>query len=84
MAERKRKTRRRPKPEHLELIKATRVVLATAHRDHDPTNNNPLNLRGASQRCHLAQDRGEHQRRRRLTLLQRKALGDLFLGSYSG
>jgi hypothetical protein len=27
---------------------------------------------------------GEHQRRRRLTLLQRKALGDLFLGSYSG
>ena len=36
------------------------------------------------QRCHLAQDRGEHQRRRRLTLLQRKAIGDLFLGAYSG
>ena len=74
----------RPKPEHLESLKVTRVVLATAHRDHDPTNNKPRNLAALCQRCHLAQDRGEHQRRRRLTLLQRKAVGDLFLGSYSG
>ena len=60
----------------------TRVVLATAHLDHDPTNNRPRNLKALCQRCHMLHDRQEHQRRRWLTLRRRKALGDLFLGLY--
>lgn len=60
----------------------TRVYLATAHIDHDPTNNRLGNLKAFCQRCHLAHDRLEHQRRRRTTIFRRKALGDLFLGRY--
>ncbi len=66
----------------LTQIKTTRVVLVTAHRDHDPTNNRPPNLVAFCQRCHLLHDRDEHRRRRWLTLFRRKALGDLFLGRY--
>ena len=66
----------------LALISTTRVVLATAHRDHDPTNNRPRNLVAFCQRCHMLHDREEHRRRRWLTLFRRKALGDLFLGRY--
>ncbi len=58
------------------------VVLATAHLDHDPTNNPPRNLKALCQRCHMLHDRDEHCRRRRLTLRMRKAIGDLFLGFY--
>ena len=64
-------------------IYATRVVLATAHLDHDPTNNRPGNLKALCQRCHMLHDRQEHRRRRLLTLRQRKALGDPSLGRYS-
>ena len=63
-------------------VRTTRVVLAAAHRDHDPTNNRPRNLVALCQRCHLIHDREEHRRRRWLTLFRRKALGDLFLGRY--
>jgi hypothetical protein len=66
----------------LAQVRTTRVVLATAHRDHDPTNNRPRNLVALCQRCHLQHDREEHRRRRWLTLFRRKALGDLFLGRY--
>ena len=66
----------------LTQVTTTRVVLATAHRDHDPTNNRPRNLVAFYQRCHLLHDREEHRRRRWLTLFRRKALGDLFLGRY--
>jgi hypothetical protein len=65
-----------------ERVRTTRVVLATAHRDHDPTNNRLSNPVALCQRCHLQHDREEHRRRRWLTLFQRKALGDLFLGRY--
>ena len=58
------------------------MVLATAHLDHDPTNNRPRNLKALCQRCHMLHDHREHRRRRFLTLRQRKALGDLFLGLY--
>ena len=60
----------------------TRVVLASAHLNHDPTENGPRNLKALCQRCHLLHDRTEHQRRRWLTLRGRKAIGDLFLGLY--
>ena len=62
---------RRLKPPHslLERTRTTRVVLATAHRDHDPTNNDASNLAALCQRCHILHDREEHLRRRRLTYL---------------
>ena len=60
----------------------TRVVLATAHLDHDPTNNRPRNLAALCQRCHILHDGEEHRRRRRLTYRMRRALGDLFTGPY--
>jgi hypothetical protein len=63
-------------------IRATRVFLAAAHVDHDPTNNRPRNLKAFCQRCHMLHDRDEHHRRRWITLTKRKAVGDLFLGLY--
>ncbi len=81
-----RPVRNLPRPEALPahvLRRTTRVVLATAHLDHDPTNNRPRNLKALCQRCHMLHDRQEHRRRRLLTLRQRKALGDLFLGAYA-
>jgi hypothetical protein len=68
--------------EMLRQLRRTRVVLATAHRNHDPTDNRSCNLLALCQRCHLSHDRAEHQRRRWLTLFSRKAVGDLFLGTY--
>lgn len=59
-----------------------RIVLASAHLDHDPGNNRLANLAALCQRCHLAHDRPEHRRRRWRTLFRRRALGDLFLGPY--
>ena len=67
---------------NLHQIRTTRVVLATAHQDHDPTNNRRRNLMALCQRCHLIHDKDEHRRRRWLTLFRRRALGDLFLGRY--
>ena len=60
-------------------LRRTRVVLAAAHLDHDPTNNRPRNVRALCQRCHLDHDRPHHRTRARLTVLMRRALGDLFL-----
>lgn len=62
--------------------RTTRVVLASAHLDHDPGNNAMRNLAALCQRCHLTHDRAEHRRRRWLTLFRRRALGDLFSGLY--
>jgi hypothetical protein len=63
-------------------IRTTRVVLATAHRNHDTVDNSPTNLAAFCQRCHILHDRPEHQRRRWRTMFRRKALGDLFRGPY--
>jgi hypothetical protein len=63
-------------------VRTTRVVLATAHLDHDPTNNRLRNLKALCQRCHMLHDAAEHRRRRWFTLHARKALGDLFIGPY--
>lgn len=49
-------------------VRQTRVFLATAHLDHDPTNNRPKNLKAFCQRCHLLNDAPEHRRRRHLTI----------------
>ena len=66
---------RRPPHSLLEHTRTTRVVLATCHRDHNPTNNEASNLAALCQRCHMLHDRPEHLRRRRLTYLARRALG---------
>ncbi|CAO4135982.1 hypothetical protein [Methylorubrum extorquens] len=61
--------------------RTTRVVLATAHRNHDTADNSPANLAAFCQRCHMLHDAPEHRRRWR-TIFMRKALGDLFRGPY--
>lgn len=71
-----------PDLEQLSRMKTTRVVLAAAHLDHDPTNNRLRNLRSLCQRCHLIHDRPHHLAQRRITYLLRRAIGDLFLGHY--
>ena len=63
-------------------VLTTRVVLATAHLDHDPTNNRSRNLKALCQRCHMLYDRLEHRLQRNATLRRRRALGDLFHGNY--
>ncbi|RYG47615.1 hypothetical protein EON79_06865 [bacterium] len=60
----------------------TKVAIACAHLDHDVSNNVATNLAALCQRCHLVHDRPEHLRRRRVTYLKRRALGDLFMGTY--
>ena len=64
-------------------LQTTKVVLAAAHLDHNPGNNRPRNLKALCQRCHLLHDRREHRRRARITILKRRALGDLLEGPYS-
>ena len=52
-------------------VLTTRVYLAAAHLDHDPTNNHARNLKALCQRCHMLHDRDEHRRRRWSTLDRR-------------
>ena len=72
-------------PDMIELMGGSRrrYALGTAHLDHDPQNSRWANLAALCQRCHLAHDRLEHRRRRRLTHLRRRAVGDLFSGTYA-
>jgi hypothetical protein len=71
-----------PDLERIVRLRTTRVVLAAAHLDHDPTNNRLRNLRSLCQRCHMLHDRPHHLAQRRITYLLRRASGDLFLGLY--
>ena len=65
-------------------VRTTRVFLAAAHLDHDPSNNRPCNLKALCQRCHLLLDRLHHRAQARITtILLRRAAGDLFLGACS-
>ena len=76
------RTARWPDLERMTRLRTTRVVLAAAHLDHDPTHNRLRNLRSLCQRCHMIHDRPHHLAQRRITYLLRCALGDLFLGPY--
>lgn len=49
--------------------RAVKVVLTVAHLDHDPTNNDPGNLRAMCQLCHLRYDREHHAQTRARTRL---------------
>ncbi|MEE7455889.1 hypothetical protein MPAR168_24035 [Methylorubrum populi] len=66
----------------LRTARLTLPILATCHRKHDTSLNGGRDLAAWCQRCHLLHDRPEHLRRRRMTYLRRRALGDLFLGPY--
>jgi hypothetical protein len=72
-----------PDIEDVTRMRQTRIILAAAHLDHNPGNNRSRNLRSLCQRCLLIHDRPHHLAQRRITYLQRRALGDLFLGLYS-
>ena len=63
-------------------LRWTFVRLAACPVDHDPTNSDPANLRAWCQRCHILHDREEHRRRATVTILLRRAIGDLFTGPY--
>lgn len=65
-----------------EVLRTTRVVLATAHRDHNTTNRADANLAAFCQRCHFNHDGPEHRCRRWRTLFRRRADGDLFRSPY--
>src|SRR5208282_1706585 len=51
-------------------FRTTRVVLAAAHLDSDPTNNRLKNLRALCQRCHMLHDRPHHLQRRTWTAIR--------------
>ncbi len=63
-------------------VRLTRVVLAAAHLDNNPTNNRLANLRSLCQRWHMLHDRPFHLAQRWLTYRRRWAIGDLFFGQY--
>ena len=59
-------------------IRTTKVVLASAHLNHDPCDNRPRNLAALCQRCHILHDGPEHRRRRWRNAFRLRAIGDLF------
>lgn len=62
----------------LPRVRITRVVLASAHLNHDPGDNRPRNLAALCQRCHMLHDAAEHRRRRWFNAFRLRAIGDLF------
>jgi len=52
-------------PEHRYEFRKMRVVLTTAHLDHDESNNDPENLAALCQRCHFNHDREDNLKRKR-------------------
>ena len=54
-----------------------KTILTISHQDHDPTNNNPSNLRALCQRCHLRHDAKEHASNARKTRAKRSGQGEL-------
>ena len=59
-------------------LPTTRVVLASAHLDHDPSHNRLRNLAALCQRCHMLHDAPEHRRTRWRKRFMPRAVGDLF------
>ena len=59
-------------------LRVTRVILASAHLNHDPGDNRARNLAALCQRCHMRHDAGEHRRRRWHNAFRLRAIGDLF------
>lgn len=53
------------------------TILTISHTDHDPTNNDPSNLRALCQRCHLTHDAKEHASNARRTRAKRAGQTEL-------
>ena len=53
-------------------VTGSKVVLTTAHLDHDTTRNDLSNLRHLCQRCHLTLDAGHHAQNARRTRIRRR------------
>ncbi|RYD24470.1 MAG: hypothetical protein EOP89_11380 [Lysobacteraceae bacterium] len=62
----------------LASVRTTYVVLACAHLDHDPGNNQPANLAALCQRCHMLHDAAEHRWQRWWNAFRLRAMRDLF------
>lgn len=60
-------------------LRTTHVVLATAHLNHNPSDNRARNLAALCQRCHMRHDASEHRRRRWHNAFHKRATGDLFV-----
>jgi hypothetical protein len=73
-----------PAPDADAGVRTTKVVLAAAHLDHNPSycGRRHRNIRALCRRCHLLHDRAEHRRQIRLTLRKRRAIGDPFSDPY--
>lgn len=56
----------------------SKVVLTTAHRDHDVLNMSRSNLVAWCQRCHLTHDAKHHAKNAAMTRKAKKGNGDLF------
>ena len=62
-------------------VTGSNVVLTIAHLDHDPSHNDPGNLRAYCQRCHNAYDAPHRRAHAARTRRRRRACGDLFRGA---
>jgi hypothetical protein len=62
----------------LHPVTGARVVLTTAHLDHDPTNNDPSNLRAGCQLCHNRHDVSHRVESRKATRRRKKNTLELF------
>lgn len=59
-------------------VTGSKVVLTTAHLDHDTTNNRDDNLMAMCQRCHLRHDAKLHAENAWQTRRKKMAIGDMF------
>lgn len=63
---------------HPHPVTGSRVILTTAHLDHDPSNVDRANLRAMCNRCHLSYDLRHHQKNAAATRRAAKNNGELF------
>lgn len=59
-------------------LRIVRIVLTTAHLDHQPENCAPENLKALCQRCHNRYDQSHRKANAATTNRAKKATGDLF------
>lgn len=59
-------------------VTGSRVVLTTAHLDHDPENCERRNLKAMCQRCHLTYDAAHHAQTAAATRRAQKQTRELF------
>ena len=67
----------------VDRTRLTCVVLATCHRDHDPTNNEAANLAALSASSATSSMTRRSTSGRRLTYFTQRALSNLFTGPYA-